>query len=290
MRALLAALVVLLGAATVGVLASAFIVDQNQHALVLRFGELKSSISEPGLNWKLPFVDNVEYFDKRILDLDTNEQESTVFGQQRVVVDAFSRYRIVDPLRFYQNVRQQARVKSVLGPLVSSAINRVLGTATQQEVVKDKREALMKEITRQVNEEAKEYGIQVVDVRLRRVDLPKKNQESVFNRMRQDRVQQATDLRAQGEAEKIRISADADRQVVVLKADAGRKSEEIRGDGDGERNRIFADAYNRDPEFFSFYRSMLAYEASLSAKDTRLVISPNSEFFRYFQDPGASKK
>lgn len=288
MRSILAALVVLLGLGTVAAYASAFIVNQYEQALVLRFGELKRAIQEPGLHWKLPFIDNVEYFDKRILDLDTSEEEITAVDQKRLVVDAFSRYRIVDPLKFYQNVRERNRVRAVVGPLVVAAIRRVLGSATLLQVVKDRRETLMKEIAKQVNDEAKDYGIEIVDVRLKRADLPKNNLESVYNRMRADRIRQATELRAQGDAEKNRIQADADRQVTVIKADANRKSEEFRGEGDGERNRIFADAYNRDPEFFAFYRSMLAYEQSLSAKDTRLVISPTSEFFKYFQDPGGA--
>lgn len=292
MRSLLAALVVLLGAAAVGVYASAFIVHQNEQALVLRFGEPKRVIRQPGLNWKLPFVDTVEYFDKRILDLDTSEQEVTAADQKRLVVDAFARYRITDPLLFFQNVRDERRVRIVLDPIVSSAIRRVLGSASLLDVVKDKREELMREIAKQVNREGKDYGMEVVDVRIKRADLPQQNLQSVFQRMQADRIREATELRAQGEALANRIRADADRQVTVIKAEANKKSEQIRGEGDGERNRIFADAYNRDPNFFAFYRSMLAYEQSLSAKDTRLVISPNSEFFKYFQDPmgGAQPK
>lgn len=292
MRSLLAALVVLLGAAAVGVYASAFIVHQNEQALVLRFGEPKRVIRQPGLNWKLPFVDTVEYFDKRILDLDTSEQEVTAADQKRLVVDAFARYRITDPLLFFQNVRDERRVRIVLDPIVSSAIRRVLGSASLLDVVKDRREELMREIAKQVNREGKDYGMEVVDVRIKRADLPQQNLQSVFQRMQADRIREATELRAQGEALANRIRADADRQVTVIKAEANKKSEQIRGEGDGERNRIFADAYNRDPNFFAFYRSMLAYEQSLSAKDTRLVISPNSEFFKYFQDPlgGAQPK
>lgn len=292
MRSLAAALLVMLGAAAVGVYASAFIVHQNEQALVLRFGEPKRVIRSPGLNWKLPFVDTVEYFDKRILDLDTSEQEVTAADQKRLVVDAFARYRITDPLLFFQNVRDERRVRIVLDPIVSSAIRRVLGSASLLDVVKDRREELMREIAKQVNREGKDYGMEVVDVRIKRADLPQQNLQSVFQRMQADRIREATELRAQGEALANRIRADADRQVTVIKAEANKKSEQIRGEGDGERNRIFADAYNRDPNFFAFYRSMLAYEQSLSAKDTRLVISPNSEFFKYFQDPlgGAQPK
>ena len=284
MRVILASLIALLVAAAVGVGMSAFIVHQHEQAIVLRFGDPKRIIREPGLNWKVPVVDTVEFFDKRILDLDTSEQEVSASDQKRLLVDAFARYRIIDPLEFFKNVRDQNRVKVVLDPIISSAIRRVLGSATLLEVVRTDRERLMKEIAQQVNREGKDYGIEVVDVRLKRADLPTQNLESVFSRMRADRVREATELRAQGEAAANRIRADADRQVTVLKADANRRSEEIRGEGDGERSRIFAEAYSRDPEFFAFYRSMLAYEQSMTSKDTRLVISPNSDFFRYFQD------
>lgn len=284
MRVILAFLIAVLVAAAVSVGLSAFIVHQNEQAIVLRFGDPKRIIREPGLNWKWPVVDTVEFFDKRILDLDTSEQEVSASDQKRLLVDAFARYRIIDPLEFFKNVRDQNRVKVVLDPIVSSAIRRVLGGATLLEIVRTDRERLMKEIAQQVNREGKDYGIEVVDVRLKRADLPPQNLDSVFSRMRADRVREATELRAQGEAAANRIRADADRQVTVLKADANRRGEEIRGEGDGERSRIFAEAYNRDQEFFSFYRSMLAYEQTMTSKDTRLVISPNSDFFRYFQD------
>jgi membrane protease subunit HflC len=291
MRSLLAALVVLLGVAAAAVYSSAFIVHQNEQAMVLRFGEPKRVIREPGLNWKLPVVDSVEYFDKRILDLDTSEQEVTASDQKRLVVDAFARYRIVDPLLFFQNVRDERRVRQVVDPIVNSAIRRVLGASTLQDVVKDRREVLMREIAQQVNREGKDYGIEVVDVRIKRADLPQQNLQSVFQRMQADRVREATELRALGEAEANRIRAGADREVVVIKAEANKRSEQIRGDGDGERNRIFAEAYNRDAAFFAFYRSMQAYEQSMRAGDTRLVISPTSEFFKFFTDPhgGAPK-
>jgi membrane protease subunit HflC len=285
MRGLLATLVFLLGAAAAAVYGAAFIVHQNEQALVLRFGQPISVITKPGLNWKLPFIETVEFFDKRILDLDTSEQEVTASDQKRLVVDAYARYRITDPLKFYQNVRDERRVRVVLGPIMDSAIRRVLGAATLQDVVKDKRETLMREIASQVNREGRDYGVEVVDVRIKRADLPQQNLQNVFQRMQADRIREATEIRALGEAEGNRIRANADREVTIIKAEANKRSELLRGEGDAERNRIFAEAYGRDPDFFAFYRSMQAYEQSLRPGDTRLVISPDSQFFRFFNDP-----
>ena len=285
MRSFLFGLLVLLGVATAVLYASAFIVHQNEQVLVLRFGEPKRVLTEPGLNWKLPFIDTVTYFDKRILDLDTSEQEVTASDQQRVIVDAFTRYRIVNPLLFYQNVRTERRVRNVVGPIVESEIRRVLGAATLQDVVKDKREILMKQIADKVNAEGKDYGLEVVDVRIKRADLPQENLKSVFDRMRQDRVREATELRAQGEAERTRIMANADREVTVIRAEATKLADQLRGDGEGERNRIFAEAFNRDRDFFAFYRSMQAYEQAMKPGETRMLLSPDSEFFRFFNSP-----
>jgi membrane protease subunit HflC len=288
MRAFFAFILTLLGLGALLLYASAFIVHQNEQALVLRFGKEQQVITTPGLKWKVPFVDTVDYFDKRILDLDTTEQEVTASDQQRLIVDAYARYRITDVLKFYQNVRFEERVRAVVGPLVESEIRRVLGGATLQEVVKDKRETLMKDIAAQVNKEGKDYGLEVVDVRIKRADLPQENLVKVFDRMKADRVREATELRAQGEAESNRIRADADRQVTVLKAEATRESDTIRGKGEGERNRIFAEAFGRDADFFRFYRSMQAYEQAIKPGDTRMLLSPESEFFRYFQDPNGT--
>lgn len=285
MRAFFAFILTVLGLAAFALYASAFIVHQNEQALVLRFGNPQQVITTPGLKWKVPFVDTVDYFDKRILDLDTIEQEVTASDQQRLIVDAYARYRIADPLKFYQNVRNEERVRQVVGPLIESEIRSVLGSATLQEVVKDKREILMKQIATQVNKEGRDYGIEVVDVRIKRADLPKENLVKVYDRMKADRVREATELRAQGEAESNRIRADADKRVTVIKAEATLKSDQIRGAGEAERNRIFAEAFGQDPDFFRFYRSMQAYTASLKAGDTRMLLSPDSEFFRYFQDP-----
>jgi membrane protease subunit HflC len=288
MRAFLAFLVILLGAAAAAVYASAFIVHQNEQALVLEFGKPKRVVSEPGLNWKLPLVETVDIFDKRILDIDTQTQEVTASDQKRLIVDAFARYKIVDPLKFYQTLRYEGGVRSRLGPIVESALRRALGAATFQDLVRDKREHLMKQIANNVNEEGKDFGLEVVDVRIKRADLPDQNQKSVFDRMRAERQREANEFRAQGAGEANRIKATADREVTIIKAEATRKGEELRGQGEAERNKIFAEAFGRDPDFFAFYRSMQAYETGLKPGDTRLVISPDSDFFKYFQDPSGA--
>jgi modulator of FtsH protease HflC len=288
MRAFLALVVILVGLAAVAVYASAFIVHQNEQALVLRFGEPKRVVKNPGLNWKYPLVDTVEIYDKRILDLDTQPQEVTASDQKRLVVDAFARYKITDPLKLYQTVTSQEGVRSRLGPIVESALRRVLGAATFQDLVRDKREYLMKKIAAQVNTEGQPLGLEVVDVRIKRADLPEQNSKSVFDRMRAERQREAAEFRAEGAAEANRIKATADRQATVIRAEATRKSEETRGEGDGTRNQIYAEAYSRDPEFFEFYRSMQAYENGLKSNDTRLLISPDSDFFKYFADPHGS--
>ena len=285
MRTFFAGLLILLAAVAGAAYSSLFIVHQNQQAIVLTFGDPRKIITEPGLNWKIPGVQTVEFFDKRILDLDTAPQEVTVSDQKRLVVDAFTRYRVVQPLKFYQTVRSTQNVRSTLGPIVDSSLRRVLGGATFQDVVRDKREDLMKRIARQVNEEGKEFGIEVVDVRIKRADLPRPNSQSVFARMKAERDREAAEFRAEGAAAANRIRATADREVTVLTAEATRKSEQLRGEGDADRNRIFAEAFGRDPDFFGFYRSMQAYDTSMKAKDTRMLLSPDSEFLRYFNNP-----
>jgi membrane protease subunit HflC len=285
LRALLAALAVIAGAIGAAAYFALFIVHVNEQAIVLEFGKPVRIISEPGLFWKIPVVQTVDYFDKRILDLDTAPQEVTASDQKRIVVDAFARYRITDPLLFYQTVRDERMVRSRLGPIVESALRRVLGGATFQDVVRDKREVLMKRIAQQVNEEGKEFGLEVVDVRIKRADLPEQNSKNIFDRMRAERQREAAEFRAEGAAQANRIRADADRQVTIVKAEATREGERLRGEGDAERNRIFAEAFGRDPDFFAFYRSMQAYEQGIKPTDTRMLLAPDSEFFRYFNSP-----
>lgn len=262
-----------------------FTVYETQQALILRFGEAKRQITEPGLNWKVPVADSVVLIDNRILDLDSPAQEIIASDQKRLVVDAFARYRIDDPLRFYQTVTTQAQATSRLANVLNSSVRRVLGEATFTAIVRDDRPSLMRRITEQVNRAARTFGIEVVDVRIRRADLPEANSQAVFRRMQTERLREANEFRARGQEESQRIRSRADREVVVIEADATRESEQTRGEGDAIRNQIFNEAFGRDPEFFAFYRSMQAYLRGLRHDDTRMVISPDSDFFRYFSDP-----
>ncbi|MBL8566137.1 MAG: protease modulator HflC [Hyphomicrobiaceae bacterium] len=284
MRPFLAFLVVLIGIVAAGVYLSAFIVRQTEQAIVLQFGKPKATITDPGLHWKIPFVETVDYFDKRILDLDSSPQEVIASDQKRLVVDSFARFRITDALEFYKTVRDENIARQRLGNILESALRGALGSATFQDVVRDKRETLMRRIRDQVNQETKGFGIEVVDVRIKRADLPEQNSEAIYRRMQTERQREAAEFRAEGAASANRIRATADREATVIKAEATKKAEQVRGEGDAERNRVFAEAFGRDPEFFAFYRSMQAYENSIKSGDTRLVISPNSEFFRYFND------
>nr|WP_306265354.1 protease modulator HflC [Pararhizobium sp. IMCC3301] len=268
---------------------SFFIVNVTQQALVLRFGQPVNVITTPGLSFKLPLIDNVEYIDKRILSLSAPAQEIIASDQKRIVVDAFARYKIVDPLRFFQAAGSEANVNQRLETVLNSATRRVLGEASFEELVRDDRQTLMTGITTSLNREASDFGVVVVDVRIRRADLPEANSQAVYKRMQTEREREATDIRARGEEAGRRIRARADRDGIVIRAEAERDSQRVRGEGDAKRNEIFANAFGRDPEFFSFYRSMQAYERSLDSATTQLVISPNSEFFQFFRAPGSSK-
>ena len=269
-----------------------FIVDQRQQALVLRFGQVVAPIggelapiTQPGLYYKLPLIDNVVYFEKRILDLDSPPLEVIASDQKRLVVDAFGRYRIVNALLFYQSVGTVARARERLSPVLNSAVRRVLGDATFIQLVRDERAELMAKIAEQVDREARGLGIEMLDVKIRRADLPPENSQAIYQRMQTERQRQATEIRAQGEQAARRIRAEADRQATVIVAQANGEASRLQGDGEAERNRVFADAFGKDPDFFAFYRSMLAYQAGLKAGDTRLLLAPDSDFFRYFNDP-----
>ncbi len=281
-RTALTFVLMLLGLLAVAAYLTLFTVHQTQQALVLEFGKPKRLVTKPGLHYKIPFIQNVEYFDKRLLDLNSSPQEVIASDQKRLVVDAFARWRITDPLLFYQAVSDERVARSRLGAVLEASLRRVLGSSNFEAVVRDKRDALMLDITQQVNAEAQGLGISVADVRIKRADLPEANSQAIYRRMQTERQRQAAEIRAQGEEASRRIRANADRQVTVLKAEATGKSERIRGAGDSEKNRVFADAFGRDPDFFSFYRSMQAYESALKAGDTRLLLSPNSQFFQYF--------
>jgi len=264
---------------------SLFTVYQTRQALVVRLGEPVHVITEPGLHVKVPIIDTVIPIDNRILDLENAAQEVFASDQRRLVIDAFARYRITDPLRFYQTVSNIEGANSRLSSLLNAALRRVLGEATLIHVVRDERAALMARVRDQLDREARAFGIEVVDVRIRRADLPEQNSQAVYQRMQTERQRQAASIRGEGSQKSQEIRAKADRDVTVLVAEAQSRAEQIRGEGDAERNRIFAEAYSKDPDFFAFYRSMQAYEAGLRAGDTRLVLRPDSDFFKYFGNP-----
>jgi len=261
---------------------SVFTVQQTEQALVVRLGEPVKTVTEPGLNFKLPFVDTVISIDKRILDLENPSQEVIASDQKRLVVDAFARYRIKNALQFYQSVGSIQAANLQLTTLLNSGLRRVLGEVTLIQVVRDQREALMARIRTQLDHEADNYGIQVVDVRIRRADLPDQNSQAVYQRMKTERQREAAEFRAQGNQKAQEIKSNADREATVIVAEANSKAEQIRGEGDAERNRLFAEAYGKDPDFFSFYRSMTAYETGLKSNDTRFLLRPDSDFFKFF--------
>jgi membrane protease subunit HflC len=269
---------------------SLFTVYQTRQALVVRLGQPVRVVTEPGLNVKVPLIDSVISIDKRILDLEAPAQEVIASDQKRLVVDAFARYRIHDPLKFYQTVSSIEGANSRLSTLLISALRRVLGESSFIQLVRDERPQLTQKVREQLDREAVAFGIDVVDVRIRRADLPEQNSQAVYQRMQTERQREAAEFRAQGSQRSQEIRARADRDVTVLIADATSRAEQIRGEGDAERNRIFAEAFGRDADFFAFYRSMQALEAGLRHNDTRMLLKPDSEFFRYFTDPSGKPR
>ena len=249
----------------------------------------RRDVRDPGLKFKLPLVDNVTYFDKRVLDLDLPVQTLLSADRQNLEVDAFTRYRIVDPLRFYQAVGNIALANQRLSSFTNSAMRNMLASASRDAIVRTERARLMNRIQEDVNRQAGSLGIEMIDVRLTRVDLPAANSQAVYQRMRTEREREAADLRANGQQQAQTIRARAEREATVIRAEANRQSEELRGQGDAEKNRILAEAFGQDPEFFGFYRSMQAYEAGLKARGHAFVLSPDSDFFRYFNDRRAGR-
>ena len=280
-----------------GVLAynTLFIVHQTQQAMVLEFGQLRKVINvdpdknEAGLHWRVPFIQNVVYYEKRILDLDASSAEVVMAGNVPLIVDAFGRYRIINPLLFFQSVRNINGAATRLEPILKSSLRSVLGGSTYLEVVRDKRELMMSNILSEMNDNAKSFGVEFVDVRIKRADLPADNSKKVFERMISERVRVAKKIRAEGNEQAQIIRAKADREVIEIKAEANRTASITRGDGDANRNALYAEAFGRDPDFFAFYRSMEAYEKGLKAGNTRMLMSPDSEFFRYFNSASGKK-
>lgn len=280
--------VLVLGGGIVGS-SALFTVAQTEQAMVMQFGNPKNVIREPGLNVKIPFIQNVVYYDNRVLDLDPRPEQVTLADQKRINVDAFARYRIVDPLRFFQALRNEAAFRDQVGSILNSAVRDSMARNTLTDLLSEKRDDIMVEIEQRLAGETKDYGIEIVDVRIGRTDLPPEISQTVYNRMRSDRVKEANQLRADGGKAKLTIESQADRQKTVILAEAQRQAQILRGEGDAARNVILGEAYGQDPEFFAFYRSMTAYREALASGDTNLVLSPDSDFFRFFGDQSGKK-
>ena len=261
---------------------SIFIVKEVNQAIVLQFGDPKRIILKPGLNFKIPFIQNVVFLDKRILNLDTPPEEVIASDQKRLIVDAFARFQIVDPLKFYISVGNERVARSRLSTIINSRIRNVLGKQRLQTLLSEDRTKQMALIQDGVNKEAENFGIEIVDVRIKRADLPPANSEAIYRRMQTEREREAKEFRAKGAEMAITITSTADKEVTVILADAEKQSQIMKGEGDGRRNKIFADAFGQDPEFFAFYRAMQAYEKALIGGETSLILSPDSEFFKFF--------
>ena len=261
---------------------SIFIVKEVNQAIVLQFGDPKKIITKPGLNFKLPFIQNVVFLDKRILNLDAPPEEVIASDQKRLIVDAFARFQIIDPLKFYISVGNERVARSRLSTIINSRIRSVLGTQRLQTLLSEDRTKQMSLIQDGVNREAEKFGIKIIDVRIKRADLPQANSDAIFARMQTERNREAKEFRAKGAEMAVTITSTADKEVTVILADAQKKSEIMKGEGDGQRNKIFADAFGQDPQFFAFYRAMQAYEKALIGGETSLVLSPDSEFFKFF--------
>ena len=261
---------------------SIFIVKEINQAIVLQFGDPKRILMKPGLNFKIPFIQNVVFLDKRILNLDAPPAEVIASDQKRLIVDAFARFKIVDPLKFYISVGNERVARSRLSTIINSRIRSVLGTQRLQTLLSEERTKQMALIQEGVNTEAAKFGISIVDVRIKRADLPPANSDAIYRRMQTEREREAKEFRAKGAEMAITITSTADKEVTVILADAEKQSQILKGEGDGQRNKIFADAIGQDPEFFAFYRAMQAYETALIGGETSLILSPDSEFFKFF--------
>ncbi len=264
---------------------SFFTVDQTKQAIVLQFGEPKRVITKPGLNFKIPFIQEVTLFEKRVLSLVSSDSEEVILSdQKRLEVDTYSRFKIIDPLLFFQTVRNENGARQRLESIIDSSVRRVFGKLELISILSDARQKIVDDIGLEVNDIIKRLGMEIIDVRIRRADYPEATSQNIFNRMRSEREQEAKEFRAQGAEEAQKIRSDAEKQKTILLAEARRKAEAIRGNGDGEAIKIYADAFGRDSKFFKFYRSMQAYEKTFVDKDTTMILSPESEFFNFFSD------
>ena len=279
MKKILLPIIIVLSAAA---FFSIFIVKEINQAIVLQFGDPKRIISTPGINFKIPFIQNVVFLDKRILNLDAPPEEVIASDQKRLIVDAFARFQIVDPLKFYISVGNERVARSRLSTIINSRIRSVLGTQRLQTLLSADRTNQMALIQDGVNTEAEKFGIKIVDVRIKRADLPPANSEAIYRRMQTERNREAKEFRAKGAEMAITITSTADKEVTVILAEAEKQSQIMKGEGDGQRNKIFAEAFGKDPDFFAFYRAMQAYEKALIGGETSLILSPDSEFFKFF--------
>ncbi len=268
---------------------SLFVVKEINQAIVLQFGDPKKIISKPGLQFKIPFIQNVVFIDRRILSLDPAPEEVIASDQKRLIVDAYARFKIVDPLKFYISVGDERVARSRLATIINSRLRGVLGTQSLATLLSEDRSKQMDIIQNDVNTEAKNFGIEIIDVRIKRADLPQANSEAIYKRMQTEREREAKEFRAKGAEMAVTITSTADKEVTVLLANAKKQSEIMKGEGDGQRNAIFAKAFGKDPEFFAFYRAMIAYEKALIGGDTSLILSPDSDFFKFFGDTGIIK-
>jgi membrane protease subunit HflC len=261
---------------------SLFFVEQRVQTLILQFGEPIRVIKEPGLNFKIPLAQNIVKFDKRILLFDNSAEEIIAADKKRLIVDAFVRYKIIDPLKFYQTVRFEAALNNRLGSVVNNSLRAVLGKVPLEAVISDRRELLMQEVSELVSQRATQFGISIEEVRIKKADLPSENSEAIYRRMQTERQQEAAQIRAVGNEKARFITAESEKQKTVLLAEAQRDSDILRGEGDAEKNKILGKAFNQDPDFFAFYRAMQAYSKALTEGDTTMVLSPKSDFFEFF--------
>ena len=261
---------------------SLFVVKEINQAIVLQFGDPKKIISTPGLQVKIPFIQNVVFLDRRILSLDPAPEEVIASDQKRLIVDAFARFKITDPLKFYISVGNERVARSRLATIINSRLRSVLGTQSLATLLSEDRTKQMAIIQEGVNAEAGKFGIEIIDVRIKRADLPQANSEAIYRRMQTEREREAKEFRAKGAEMAVTITSTADKEVTVILANAKKQSEIMKGEGDGLRNKIFAEAFGKDPDFFAFYRAMQAYETALIGGETSLILSPDSEFFKFF--------
>jgi len=272
-------IIIIIGAVT---FFSVFVVKEINQAIVLQFGDPKKIITTPGLQVKIPFLQNVVFLDRRILSLDPAPEEVIASDQKRLIVDAFARFKIVDPLKFYISVGNERVARSRLATIINSRLRSVLGKQSLATLLSKDRAKQMALIQEGVNNEAEKFGIEIIDVRIKRADLPQANSEAIFRRMQTEREREAKEFRARGAEMAVTITSTADKEVTVILANANKESEIMKGEGDGLRNKIFAEAYGKDPDFFAFYRAMQAYETALIGGETSLILSPDSDFFKFF--------